>query len=165
MNEDVNITEFPWPFQNFWKKRSLLSIYIFFKDFFRLEINHFKIPWLFQVFPWLYKACTIFVLPPPLHFKTQEKEGDNYFSFSFHIKNKGPPPSPFPGPANPLPLHQVGALPEAGGVTQQDGEAADVQRRLHDVSGGAGDGRNDGCRSLAWGSQERGFLGYIIVCS
>jgi len=50
VNEHVNITTFPWLFPNFYLLR-------FFHDFSRPGNDHFKIPWLFQVFhdcrtPW-----------------------------------------------------------------------------------------------------------------
>lgn len=57
---------------------------------------------------------------------------------------------PFPGTPDSFSLHQVRAVSEASRVAQEDGEAADVQGRLHYVSCGPGNGRHDGCRSLAW---------------
>lgn len=75
---------------------------------------------------------------------------------------------PFTSPADPLSLHQVGALSQAGGVTQEDGKAADVQRRLHYVPGGPSDGRHNGCRSLACVEKRwliKGFgRGYSTMC-
>lgn len=56
---------------------------------------------------------------------------------------------PFPSSADSLSLHQVRTVSEAGCVTQEDREPADVQRCLYNVPGGAGDGRHNGCRSLA----------------
>lgn len=57
---------------------------------------------------------------------------------------------PLPGAADALSLHQVRTLSETRRVAQQHWEATDVQRRLHHVPGGAGDGRHDGCGPLAW---------------
>lgn len=57
---------------------------------------------------------------------------------------------PFPSSADTLSLHRVWALSEASCVTQQDGESTYVQCCLYYVPGGAGNGRHNGCRSLAW---------------
>lgn len=59
-------------------------------------------------------------------------------------------PLPFPSSADPLSLHQVWGLSEAGCVTQKDRESTDVQCRLHYVPGGASNGRHNSSRSLAW---------------
>lgn len=61
---------------------------------------------------------------------------------------------PFPSAADPLSLHQVRTLSEASCVTQQHRESTDVQCRLYYVPGGAGNGRHNGCRSLAWWQQR-----------
>lgn len=57
---------------------------------------------------------------------------------------------PLPGAADALPLHRVWTLAQTRRVAQQHWEATDVQRRLHHVPGGAGDGGHNGCGSLAW---------------
>lgn len=61
---------------------------------------------------------------------------------------------PFPSAADPLSLHQVWTLSETCCVTQQYREPTDVQCCLYYVPSGAGNGRHNGCRSLAWW-QER----------
>lgn len=60
---------------------------------------------------------------------------------------------PFPSTADALSLHQVRAVSEASCVTQEDGEPTEVQSRLHHISGGASNGRHNGCRSLTWNTK------------
>lgn len=80
-----------------------------------------------------------------------EKQGNWAKAALLNISNKkGFIRLPFPSAADPLSLHQVRAVSEAGCVTQEDRESTDVQCRLDYVPGGASNGRHNGCRSLAW---------------
>lgn len=57
---------------------------------------------------------------------------------------------PFTSSTDPLSLHQVPTVSEAGRVTQDNRKATDIQSRLHHISGGSGNGGHNCCRSLAW---------------
>lgn len=57
---------------------------------------------------------------------------------------------PLSSSSNSLSFYGVWTVPETRCVTQQDGEATDVQSRLDYIPRGAGNRRHDGGRSLAF---------------